>query len=144
VIVGGAPDTVVRAPNVEHRSFVPFRDAGWYAAAADVLCAPQRPTAYAEHQLPAKILQWMAVGGCVLTTDVSDARELLGGDPAAGMVVPAGNPEALRAGLSELIGDDALRQSLRTEAARRAKERYSWTAMSATLDPLIAGLGIHD
>lgn len=148
VVAGAAPDSEVDrliggGDRIDRRESVGFGEVPLYVAAADVLCAPQRPTAYAQHQLPAKILHWMMLGGCVLTTDVGDAHEILGGSPAAGVVVPPRDIEALRVALAELIDDPARRLALGEEAARRARERYSWTAMLATLDAEFAKVGVH-
>jgi glycosyltransferase involved in cell wall biosynthesis len=148
VVAGGAADAQTGAMIAGHRdveftSTFPFADTALYVAAADVVCAPQRPTAYAQHQLPAKILHWMTLGGCILTTDVGDAQELLGGAVPAGVVVPPLDAQALRDALAALLEDPARRAELGDEAATRAKQRYGWTAMSAQLDELVRGLGIR-
>jgi glycosyltransferase involved in cell wall biosynthesis len=149
LIVGTPPDAATAralddasGQGVECRTAVPFRDIGWYIAAADVACAPQRPTPFAEHQLPAKILHWMTLGACVLTTDVGDAQELLGGEPVAGRIVPPNDPQALREVLEDLLGDAAQRQRLGIEARARAESHYTWAAMADQLDRAFASVGI--
>jgi glycosyltransferase involved in cell wall biosynthesis len=127
---------------VEARPSVPFSEIGWYIAAADVVCAPQKPTPFAEHQLPAKMLHWMTQGACVLTTDVGDAQELLGGEPTAGRVVPPNDVAALSDALAALLGNESERRRLGTEARARAEQRYTWEAMSHQLDGLFASIGL--
>ena len=148
VIAGAAPDAeaeqlIAGRERIIRRPSLAFAEVPLYVAAADILCAPQRPTAYAQHQLPAKILHWMMLGGCVLTTEVGDAREILGGSPPAGVVVPPADIAALRDALVELIEDPARRDALGAEAAKRARERFSWTAMLTTLHAEFAKLGVH-
>ncbi len=66
-----------------------------------------------------------AVGGLV------DAVE----DGVTGLLVPAGDVEALRAALERLLGDPELRRRLGEAARERARERWSWeVATRATLD----------
>ena len=149
LIVGTPPDAEsARAlanrsgRGVECRLSVPFDEAPWYVAASDVVCVPQRPGAYAEHQLPAKILHSMALGACLLTTDVGDAQEILGGHPAAGRVIPPADTTALKEALSELLHDASVRGALGTEARARAERLYSWQAMARDLDRLFGGLGL--
>jgi glycosyltransferase involved in cell wall biosynthesis len=128
---------------VDCRPSVPFGEAGWYIAAADVACAPQRRTPFAEHQLPAKLLHWMTLGACAVTTDMGDAEELLGGEPPAGRVVPPDDPPALAVVLAELLGDPSQRRQLGSEARRRAEQHYTWAAMSDELDRLFATIGLN-
>lgn len=150
LIVGTPPDeesrrilSEARSARVECRPSVSFSEVPWYLAAADVFCVPQRATAYAEHQLPAKILYAMALGACVLTTDVGDAREILGGEPAAGLVVPASDSGALKEAIETLLADSCRREALGKEARNRAQDLYSWRAMSAELNRLFRGVGIE-
>jgi glycosyltransferase involved in cell wall biosynthesis len=150
LIVGNPPDPESaavlaageEAGGVQVHESVPFAVVPWYIAAADVVCAPQRSTAFAEHQLPAKILHWMAMGACILATDVGDASEILGGDPPAGSVVPAGDPIELRDELARLLGDDARRAALGREAKARADRLYSWPAMARQLEQAFGDLAL--
>jgi glycosyltransferase involved in cell wall biosynthesis len=149
LIVGTPPDSEsarVLQDNagrgVECRPMVPFSEVGWYVAAADVACVPQRPTPFAEHQLPGKLLHWMALGACVLTTDVGDAGEILGGDSQAGRVVPPLDPAAMREALTGLLGDDTQRRRLGEAARARAERWYTWEAMARELDRLFKSIGV--
>jgi glycosyltransferase involved in cell wall biosynthesis len=150
IIVGTPPDAGsareledAAGQGVECRPSAPFGEVAWYIAAADVACAPQRSTPFAEHQLPAKLLHWMTQGACVLTTDVGDANELLGGAHPAGRVVPAGDRSALSDALAALLGDETQRRRLGSEARARAEEHYTWAAMSRELDRLFDSVGLE-
>ena len=141
LIIGSPPDpesarllSAGAGGGIECRPDISFAEVPWFIAGADVACAPQESTPFARHQLPAKVLHWMTMGACVVATDVGDAAELLGGDPAAGRVVPPGDAGALRDVLVELLADDALRRSLGTEARRRAERSFTWEAMAGQLE----------
>lgn len=136
----GVPRAVVAHSEV--RGLVPFAEAFWYLAACDVFVVPQSATPYAEHQLPAKLLQAMALGCAVVATDVGDAAELLLGERAAGVVVPAGDPEAMADAVEGLLGDRERARVLGTEARRRAEEDLGWTAMRRTLTDVLRGVGV--
>ncbi|MHB1193108.1 MAG: glycosyltransferase family 4 protein [Longimicrobiales bacterium] len=129
--------------SVTLRPPVAYEEAAWYMAACDVFVAPQENSPFAAHQVPAKILKAMALGVAVVTTDVGDAPELLGGDPPAGLIVPPGESQALGEAIAFLLGDTRTRAALGAEARRRAKERYGWKAMGrvlrGVLTPLIGG-----
>jgi glycosyltransferase involved in cell wall biosynthesis len=149
LIVGTPPDlesaavlAAGKGASVQVHQSVPFAVVPWYIAAADVVCAPQRSTVFAEHQLPAKILHWMAMGACILATDVGDATEILGGDPAAGSVVTPADPTELRDELARLLGDDARRAALGREAKTRADRLYSWQAMSRQLEQAFGDIAL--
>lgn len=122
---------------------VPFRDASWHMAACDVFVVPQADTPFARHQLPAKLLQAMALGCAVVVTDVGDASELLGGRQPAGLVVPADDPAALAEGVRRLLDDGRLREAMGTEARRRAESALGWSAMLGAAESALREAGIH-
>lgn len=120
-------------PGIELRPSVSFEEACWHIAAADVFVVPQRATPYAAHQLPAKLLQAMALGAPIVATDVGDAAEILGGQAAAGLVVPPGEPQALSAAIDRLLNEGERARELGALARRRAQELYGWRAMARQL-----------
>lgn len=125
---------------VRVRPPLPFSEAAWYLAACDVFVVPQEPTLFAEHQLPAKILAAMALGTPVVTTDVGDADSILGGNPAAGVVVAAGDPEAFGRAVEGLLADPVRRGALGREARARAEAQYGWGPMARTLEGVLGPL----
>jgi glycosyltransferase involved in cell wall biosynthesis len=55
-------------------------------------------------------------------------------DGETGLLVPPGDPEALRAALERLLADAELRRRLGAAGRERARERFSWAAVTdATL-----------
>lgn len=137
----GVPRDVIARSEV--RGFVPFSEAFWYLAACDVFVVPQSATPYAQHQLPAKLLQAMAMGCAVVATEVGDAAELLLGEPAAGVVVPPGEPEAVADVVEGLLAEPERARALGAEARRRAKEDLGWTAMRRVLTEVLNGVGVR-
>jgi glycosyltransferase involved in cell wall biosynthesis len=71
-------------------------------------------------------------GKAILTSDVSGFAELV--ESGAAQTVPAGDPEALRGALEQLIADADRRARLAAAAAEAASGEYSWAAVArATL-----------
>ncbi|MBW3534811.1 MAG: glycosyltransferase family 4 protein [Gemmatimonadetes bacterium] len=137
VVVVSPAGFVAEASGVDLRPVVPFRESGWTLAAADVFVLHREDTPFAAHQTPAKLLLAMAMGLPVVATDVGDAREILGGEPAAGLVVPPGDFAAFRDAVLSLREDPLLRARLAEESRRRAVERFGWSAMAARLDAVL-------
>ena len=79
---------------------------------------------------PLKVFEYLAAGLPVVASDVGQLRGLLDvdGEPA-GLLVPPGDPVALRQALCALAGDAALRHLLGNRARRLAVERHRWTSV---------------
>ena len=65
----------------------------------------------------------MACGACVLATDGGALPEVVAD---AGVIVPAGQPDALARAAIALLSDDARREALGVAAAKRAATAFSW------------------
>ena len=150
-IVGGHPDQL-RAAGVDdallsrigHAPPGSFDDASIWIRAATLSVVPQRDTPFARWQLPAKILHAMMLGRTVVASDVADARVVLGGSPAAGVVVPAGDRRAFADAVVGLVSDVGAREALESEALRRARAEYGWTAMARRIAGVLESVGIDD
>jgi glycosyltransferase involved in cell wall biosynthesis len=73
------------------------------------------------------VLEAMAAGLPIVSTDVNELPEILDGG-RAGMLVPAERPEELAHALDRISADPALRARLGTHARSIARERYSLPA----------------
>jgi glycosyltransferase involved in cell wall biosynthesis len=116
---------------------IPFDDVPRYLVAADVVAVPQRASSDTIGQVPAKLFDAMALGRPIVSTAVSMIPEILEG---CGVLVPPGNPTALRAALGRLLDDPAAAAELGHRARQRCAERYSFSAARAVLFPLIDDL----
>lgn len=88
----------------------------WQARAA-VAVLPSRQEA-----LPMFLLEAMARGCAVVATPVGQVAELV---ESVGILVPAGDPDALADGLHRLLGDPAMVAELADAGRARVLERYS-------------------
>jgi len=76
---------------------------------------------------PLKIFESLALGVPVVTGDVGDRRHILDGG-RAGMLVKAGDAQALAEGIRTILEDADLAQTMR-EAALTLRERYYWDVL---------------
>jgi glycosyltransferase involved in cell wall biosynthesis len=112
-------------PNVQ---FLPTQSADDYAralAAADVLLLSERRTSV-DMSLPSKLTAYCAAGRPIVAAVRKGGAtwaEVEG--IGAGLLVPAGNPEALLGGLATLRGDPALADKLGLKALAHARQSYS-------------------
>ena len=152
VRIVGAPASALRAAGVgdallsriRHAPPAPIDEVGLWIRACTVFVVPQRDTPFARWQLPAKILHATMLGRAVVASDVADASLLLGGSPPAGRVVPAGDPAAFARAVAELFSDPEARTALESEALRRARAEWGWTAMAHRIAGVLEGVGITD
>jgi glycosyltransferase involved in cell wall biosynthesis len=84
---------------------------------ADVFCHPTHADA-----IPWAVLEAMACGTPVVSTDVGAIPEMLGGE--AGLVVPHGDVTALREALERLLGEEDLRRRLGTRGRALCEEKF--------------------
>jgi glycosyltransferase involved in cell wall biosynthesis len=140
-LVGGALDAALvervaamREPRVSVEPPVPMRELPAVLEQADVVAIPQKDGAASQGQLPAKLLDAMALGKAIVATRVGDLPQWLGGE--AGRVVPPGDPAALGAALRELLSDAALRSAL----GARARSRFLALGSFAAVRPRLLGV----
>lgn len=96
----------------------------YYASASVVVC----PSLYEGFGLPAG--EAMACGVPVISSDGGALPEVVGD---AGVIVPAGNSEALARALQNLLTDDALRARLAEKGRARIVEQFSWRLAASRL-----------
>jgi glycosyltransferase involved in cell wall biosynthesis len=126
LVVAGDGPLRSRVPNalgfVPHDQLQPL-----YARAAVVACPSRR------EGFGVACLEAMAHARPVVATDVGGLRDLVV-DGETGIVVPSRDPAVLRAALERLLGDAELRRRLGAAGRERARERFSWDAVTeATL-----------
>jgi glycosyltransferase involved in cell wall biosynthesis len=90
----------------------------------------------ADEVLPVSMLEAMAFGKAVVTTDVGGITEAI--EPGVnGLVVPAGDPDRLAAALAMLIEDAALRARLGQRAQATFRERYTGEQFARGFLPIV-------
>jgi glycosyltransferase involved in cell wall biosynthesis len=122
---------------------IPFDDVPRYLVAADVVAVPQRDTTDTAGQVPAKLIDAMALARPIVSTSVSMIPEILDG---CGLVVEPGNVPALAGAIKRLLDNAAEAAALGRLARQRCEAHYSFGVARATLLPLIdrlAGLRSH-
>lgn len=125
VVVGDGP-LRDRVPGA--LGFVDHRELGAHYARAAVVACPSLREGYGMACLEA-----MAYGKPVVASAVGGLRDLVV-DGETGLLVPPGDPAALRAALERLLGDPELRRRLGAAARERARTAFSWdAAVAATL-----------
>lgn len=109
-----------------------------------VVAIPQRAAAPSEAQLPAKLMDAMALGKAVLSTDVGDIPKWLAGD--AGVVVPPNDVDAQARALEAMLKDPERLTQLGDNARRRFLQLASYEAVRPRLlelvDALLAGRSV--
>lgn len=76
---------------------------------------------------PIVLLEAMAAGAAIVTTRGTGCDEVVGD---AGVLVPPGDPAALRAALVPLMADPSACRALGAAARRRLEQRFSWAAVA--------------
>lgn len=93
-------------------------------ASIDIYCAPN----LGGESFGVILVEALAAGAAIVASDLDAFRRVLN-DGSAGVLVRRGNPDALAAGLSELLGDPARRAEL-VRAGRLAVQEYDWPVVS--------------
>jgi glycosyltransferase involved in cell wall biosynthesis len=124
VVVGDGP---LRHLLPQAVGFVSPERVGSYFEKAAVVVIPSRREGFG-----VTCAEAMAHGRPVVATAVGGLLDLVE-DGVTGLLVPPGDPVALRAALERLLGDPALRERLGAAARRRARRRLDWEPATRAL-----------
>jgi len=102
---------------------------------ADVFAFPSRTEG-----LPNALLEAMAAGCAIVTTDAPGCRDLVRHE-ATGLVTPVGDASALGRAIQRLLSDDDLRRRLGAAAAEEAAAHWSFERMITAYLELYAEVG---
>lgn len=132
VLVGGGEDMVSMQALAEDLGIAqaalligrvdPVEALAW-TAAADVSLDPAVDDPAHRARAPLKIPEAMAMGTPVLTSDVGDRREVIGGD-AAGFIVPPGDVDALAQAMLDALSDKERLHAMGRRATEMAEALY--------------------
>lgn len=122
--------------HVQFLGFIPYEDLAHVYARMDVVVAP---TFY--ENLPFRVLEAMACRSAVVASDVCGIPEAITSGEN-GLLVPAGDPQALADAVSELLLDSSLRARLGVAARHTVEDRFTWQAAAgSTVDAYGAAIG---
>ena len=120
-----APLKAAAPPGVRFvERFVPDAELAAFFSRADVVTLP-----YREIDQSGVLFTALAFGRPIVLSDVGGFAEVA--RTGAALLVPPGDPDALREALRGLLDDDQARTNLGHAAARVAQEDYSWDAIAA-------------
>ena len=134
VVVGDGPEKaslerMARDLHVDHNirfvGAVPHAEIRNYYSIIDVFVVPRMKMKVCEIVTPLKPLEAMAMGKCLLMSDVNGLRELAKTDEAAVFFEPE-NSDALAAKLNALIVDKEMRTAMGENARRYVVEQRDW------------------
>lgn len=100
----------------------PFDQMPKWNLAGDILVIPQRRNRSTIGQLPAKLIEGMALQRPIISTAVGDIPEVLGD---GGLVVEPGSVSELESALQTLIDDPRMREKLAKQGRKRFLDRYT-------------------
>jgi glycosyltransferase involved in cell wall biosynthesis len=122
LVVAGDGPLRARVPGA--LGFVPHDELQRLYGRAAVVACPSRREGFG-----VACLEAMAHGRPVVATSVGGLRDLVV-DGETGLVVPPRDADALRSALERLLGDVELRRRLGAAGRERARERFSWDAVT--------------
>jgi phosphatidylinositol alpha-mannosyltransferase len=130
VVVGDGPDREAAGslpPGLRQRlrmvGTVPHTELPKYLSAADAFVAP----ALGQESFGMVLIEALAAGVPVVASDIAGYREVVR-DGVEGLLVPAGDSQALAAALHRVLTDGQLAQRLR-EAGRARALQFSWASV---------------
>ncbi|MEM3370391.1 MAG: glycosyltransferase family 4 protein [Candidatus Woesearchaeota archaeon] len=111
--------------------YVTHEEVPKYLAASDIAVACFEDNGITRCKSPLKIVEYLAAGKAIVASDVGEVKKMVGN---AGILVKAGDVEALSKGIKILLNDEKMRKTLGKEARKRAELEYNW---DVTTDNLI-------
>jgi glycosyltransferase involved in cell wall biosynthesis len=137
---GGTTESELRAliaelgvgDRVTITGWVAFDDVPGYISDSDLCLVPHDSTPHTETTVPHKLFQYMATAKPVLVTDVAPLARIVR-ETDAGVVVPAGDHDAIAEAIRELRGDGGRRAELGRNGRAAVESEYNWDRDAARL-----------
>lgn len=148
LVIAGVPDSSLlwklgsndsRGTTVEIIGELPIDEAPELLAAADFVVIPQLGGPATTGQVPAKLVDAMALGKAVVASEISDIPQMLSG---CGLLSKPGDVIDLAAKMTVLADDPELRERLGGKARDRCLERYSFDAIEEPLAGIFNNLSV--
>lgn len=113
--------------NVKFAGFVPQEKLPYYLAASTVLAAPFDDLRMMKYPCNLKIIEYLAMGKPVVSTDVGDVKRNVGN---GGIIVKPGNKKEIIAAIDKLLKDGKLCSRLGKNARTIALKKFSWPVVA--------------
>jgi glycosyltransferase involved in cell wall biosynthesis len=117
---------------------VPFDEIPAMIKGMDAVAAPY-PALEGFYFSPLKIFEYMAAGRPIVASAIGQLTEILRHEKTA-LLVPPGDPGALKDALLRLVRDRDLGRRLGLAAAAEARSRHGWNRRMADIGAIFAGL----
>ena len=105
-----------------------------FLAASDMVVIPQRKTLFAQAQVPAKVFEAMSMAKPIISTNISDLKEILNG---CGIIIePSKDTTELENKIKLLLNDTTLAKTIGQKARIKCEAEYSWNKMGKKLYPI--------
>jgi len=108
-----------------------------YLSIADLIVIPQRHTPVTQAQVPAKLIDAMAMAKPIITSDVSDMPEIM---QDCGLTYLSGDIDDLTKKISALIDDPEYASTLGERARSKCESEFSYDAVGVHLKNIFDGL----
>jgi glycosyltransferase involved in cell wall biosynthesis len=118
---------LLKYDGVTFTGMIPYSEIQYYLGACDILLSPHNPPLDSKEFFgsPTKLFEYMAMGKGIVASDIGQIGEILEDGRTAVLVKP-GSVEDLVNGIIKLAYDKKLRLRLGRNAAREAREKYTW------------------
>ncbi|WP_303921592.1 glycosyltransferase family 4 protein [Draconibacterium sediminis] len=113
--------------NVIVTGLVPQNEGPKYLSCCDILCAPTKPNPDGSRFFgsPTKLFEYMAMGKAIVSSDIEQQGEILEHQKDAILTKP-GDVSSLAEGITQLLEDSLLRDTLGRNARKKVIENYTW------------------
>ncbi|HEU0302949.1 MAG TPA: glycosyltransferase family 4 protein [Gaiellaceae bacterium] len=122
---------------IDYLGLLPKDELWSFYAALDCLAVPSLTTPRWKEQSASTLVDGLCMGLPIVASDSGGIADIMG---PAGLLVPEGNPEALREALARLRDDAALRQRLGALGSERFRREF---AIPAYAGKIAAALSLH-
>jgi glycosyltransferase involved in cell wall biosynthesis len=123
---------------VTHKK-VHFDQAPMWVTAADIMVAPQRSQPSSYGQVPAKIMDSLALGKPLVTTNVGSIPDVVGD---AALITNPNDPASLYEEINSLLIDEELSSTLAGRARKRYVDNFSNQILTNDLEEILKRLHI--
>jgi glycosyltransferase involved in cell wall biosynthesis len=119
---------------------VPHNEVLGYYSLIDIFVVPRKPVEVCHLVTPLKPFEALATGRTLVLSNVR-ALAAIAADSGAAALFEAGNPDALAATLTDLLGDEARRHRLAQIGAEWVRSHRTWSANGAAYLDVYRALG---